>query len=168
MRLQTLVWLITWAAILPLSSCSMIPQTRCLSSVAIATQTWEVNYYINKTSGGFNTQRIRSFQSNTLTNLNGEKPIDAVSGPDDNGVWWGAIPPRPTADEVDQQRELQEFNDPPQLQRSIDYQLRCEDKTLSTDALSYREAARAIRAGQAVTVSYIGNQMMKIEGRVSR
>jgi len=168
MKSQTLIGLATWAAVLPLSSCSLIPQARCLSAVAIATQTWEVNYYINKTSGGFNTQRIRAFQSNILTNLNGEKPIDAVSGPDDNGVWWGAIPPRPTADEVDQRRELQEFNDPPQLQRSVDYQLRCEDRTLSTDAPSYREAARAIRAGQTVIVSYIGNQMMKIEAQVSR
>lgn len=160
------------AVFLILSGCSgnngLIPQTRCHTAVAIATQTWEVNYFINKTSGGLNTQRIQSFQSNTITNVNGEKPIDAVSGSDDNGVWWGAIPPRPTADEVDQRRDLQEFNDPPQLQRSVNYELRCEDRTLSTDALTYREAARAIRAGQAVRVSYLWDRAMKIEERDSR
>lgn len=154
---------------LALSSCagnnSLIPQTDCHTAVAVATQTWEVEYYISKTSGGLNTQRIQTFSSNTLTNLNGEKPVDAVSGPDDNGIWWGAIPPRPTADEVDQRRDLQEFNDPPQLQRSVKYELRCKDRTLSTDALSYREAARAIRAGRAVRVSYLANHVMKIEGR---
>lgn len=159
------------AVILMLSSCAgqngLIPQTRCKTAVAIATQTWIVNYYINKTSGGFNTQRIQTFQSNTITNLNGEKPVDAVSV-DDNGVGWDAIPPRPTADEVDQRRNLQERNDPPQLQRSVTYQLRCENGTLSTDALSYREAARTIRSGQDVRVSYIGNHLMKIESRDSR
>lgn len=146
----------------------MIPQTRCNTAIGIATQTWEVNYYINKTSGGLNTQRIQSFQSNTITNVNGEKPVDAVSGPDDNGIWWGAIPPRPTADEVDRHRDLQEHTDPPQLQKLVEYQLRCEDRTLSTDALTYREAARAIRAGQAVTVNYLWNWVMKVEARDSR
>lgn len=159
------------AVILMLSSCAgqngLIPQTRCKTAVAIATQTWTVNYYINKTSGGLNTQRIQTFQSNTITNLNGEKPVDAVSV-DDNGVGWGAIPPRPTADEVDQRRDIQERNDPPQLQRSVTYQLQCENGTLSTDALTYREAARAIRSGQDVRASYIGNRLMKIESRDSR
>jgi hypothetical protein len=164
-------WVQISAVMLALGSCSgqngLIPQTRCQTAIAIATQTWEVNYYINKTSGGLNTQRIQPFQSNTITNLNGEKPVNAVSV-DDDGVWWGAIPPRPTADEVDQRRDLQERNDSPQLQRSVTYQLQCENGMLSTDALTYREAARAIRAGQTVRVSYIGNHLMKIESRESR
>lgn len=167
MKPRILTGLVIGAAFLILSGCSgnngLIPKTRCHTAVAIATQTWEVTYFINKTSGGLNTQRIQTFRNNTITNVNGEKPMDAVSGPDDNGVWWGTIPPRPTADEVDQRRDLQEFNDPPQLQRSVDYQLRCEDRTLSTDALTYREAARAIRAGQAVSVSYVWNRAIKIE-----
>ena len=154
-------------AILLISGCSMIPQTRCNTAVATATQTWEVLYYISKTSGGLNTQRTQPFQSNSITNMNGKKPTDAVSGPDDNGIWWGAIPPRPTADEVDLKRDIQEHNDPPQLQRSVEYQLQCEDRTLSTDALTYREAARAIRAGQEVRVSYLWNRVMNIKSQNS-
>ena len=141
----------------------MMPQTRCQTATAIATQTWEVDYYISKTSGGLNSRRTRSFQSNTLTNMNGEKPANAVSGSDDEGVWWAALPPRPTADEVDQNRDIQEQNDPPMLQRSVDYQLRCEEKTLLTDALLYREVSRAVRSGQAVRVSYLGNRALKVE-----
>lgn len=156
------------AALLSFSSCAgqngLIPKTQCQTAVAIATQTWEVNYYINKTSGGLNTQRMQSFQSNTTTNLNGEKPADAVSM-DDNGIGWAALPPRPTADEVDQHRQTQEQNDPPQLQRSVEYQLRCESGTLQTDAATYREASRAIRAGQAVRVSYFVDQALKIEAQ---
>lgn len=151
-----------------LNSCTakngLIPQTHCQTALAIATQTWEVNYYISKTSGGLNTQRKRSFQSNTLTNFNGEKPVDAVSV-DDNGIGWAALPPRPTADEVDQQRDLQEQNDPPELQRSVNYQLRCENRTLKTDASTYREALRAIQAKQGVRVTYIGDRALKIEAQ---
>lgn len=154
------------AVFLALSGCSdqnrLVPQTRCNSAIAIATQTWEVVYYINKTAGGLNTQRSQSFQSNTLTNLNGTQPDNAVSV-DDNGVWWAALPPRPSADEVDQYRQTQEQNDPPQLQRSVEYQLRCESRTLKTDALTYREASRTIRAGQIVRVSYVGDRALKIE-----
>jgi hypothetical protein len=154
------------AVLLALNGCTekdrLIPQTQCQSAIAVATQTWEVNYYINKTSGGLNTQRSHAFQSNTITNLNGERPSDAVSV-DDKGVWWAALPSRPTADEVDQQRHAQEQNDPPQLQRSVDYQLRCERGTLKTDAATYREAARSMRSGQAVQVSYVADRALKIE-----
>ncbi len=166
MKSQILNGLATSAILLTLSSCAgkngLIPHTRCQSAIATATQTWEVNYYINKTSGGLNTQRIQSFQSNTLTNLNGEQPSGAVST-DDNGIGWAALPPRPTADAVDQPRQVQEQNDSPQLQRSVNYQLRCEAGTLQTDAVTYREASRAIRAKQLVRVSYISDRALKIE-----
>lgn len=156
------------AVFLALNSCTeqnrIIPQTRCDTAIAIATQTWEVNYYTSKTSGGLNTQRLQPFQSNTITNLNGERPLNAVSI-DDNGIGWAALPPRPTADEVDQQRQTQEQNDPPQLQRSVEYQLRCESGSLKTDDSTYREASRAIRAGQTVSVSYVGDRALKIEAQ---
>lgn len=164
MSLRIYSWLTLIAALLTLNSCGIISQTRCNTAIAIATQTWEVEYYISKTSGGLNTQRTQSFQSNTLTNFNGEKPENAVSG-DDNGIWWASLPPRPTADEVDQDRQSQERNDSPLLQRSVNYQLRCEAETLKTDAEMYREASRAIRAKQAVRVSYIGDRALKIEAR---
>lgn len=142
----------------------IIPQTRCDTAIAIATQAWEVNYYTSKTSGGLNTQRSQSFRSNTLANRNGEKPVNAVSI-DDNGIAWAALPPRPTADEVDQYRQTQEQNDPPQLQRSVEYQLRCDRESLKTDGATYREASRAIRAGQIVRVSYLGDRALKIEAQ---
>ncbi|MBC6434987.1 hypothetical protein FM036_33905 [Nostoc sp. HG1] len=165
MKPRILNWLAIGIAFLP--SCTgengVMPQTRCNAAIAVATQIWQVDYYISKTSGGFNSRRTHSFQSNTLTNLNGEKPATAVSGQDDEGVWWAALPPRPTADEVDQHRDIQEQNDPPLLQRSVDYQLRCDETTLLTNALTYREVSRSVRAGQAVRVSYVGNRVLKIE-----
>ncbi len=161
-------WVAISFAFLILNSCTgqngIIPQTRCQTAIAVATQTWEVNYYTNKTSGGLNTQRTQPFGSNTITNLNGEKPTDAVSI-DDNGIGWATLPPRPTADEVDQHRQTQEQNDPPQLQRSVEYQLRCESGSLKTDGSTYREASRAIRAGQAVQVTHIGDRVLKIDSQ---
>ncbi|MGV0028241.1 hypothetical protein [Phormidesmis priestleyi] len=169
MKPQILKWFAISMTFLTLTSCTgengIVPQTLCNTATAIATQTWEVTYYISKTSGGMNTQRTHSFQSNTLTNLNGTKPVNAASGPDDNGIWWPALPPRPTADEVDQHRETQERNDPPLLQRSVDYQLGCETGTLLTDALTYREVSRAVRLGQSVSVSYLGNRALKVEAK---
>ena len=153
---------------LTFSSCArqngLIPRTRCQTAVATATQTWEVNYYTSKASGGLNTQRSQPFQSNTTTNLNGEKPMNAVSV-DDNGIGWAVLPPRPTADEVDQHRQAQEQSDPPQLQRSVEYQLRCENGTLQTDPLTSREASRAIRTGQVLRVTHIGDRALKIEAQ---
>lgn len=169
MKPQTFNWFAISVGFLTLTSCTgengVIPQTRCHTAIAIATQTWEVEYYISKTSGGLNSRRTPSFQRNTLTNLNGEKPANAASGSDDEGIWWAALPPRPTADEIDQHRDIQEHNDPPVLQRSVDYQLRCEEKTLLTDALTYREVSRAIRSGQAVRMSYLGNRALKVEAK---
>lgn len=160
-------WLAIALAFLGLSSCTpkneIVSKTHCTTAVAEATQTWEVEYYISKTSGGLNSRRTQQFQGNTLTNLNGTKPQGAASGPDDNGVWWAALPPRPNADEVDRNRQPQERNDPPLLQRSVNYQLRCEDGTLSTDAQTYREAARALRTGPTVLVSYSLNRALKVE-----
>ena len=171
MKPRILLWFAISITFLTLTSCTreneLIPQTRCKSAIAIATQTWEVDYYISKASGGSNAQRTHSFQSNTLTNLNGEKPVNAASGPDDNGIWWAALPPRPTADEVDQHRDIQERNDPPMLQRSVEYQLQCEERTLLTDALMYREVSRAVRSGQAARVSYLGNRALKVEPKES-
>lgn len=167
MKTQILCWLLISVTLLTLSSCAakegLIPETVCETAIAIATQTWEVEYFISKTSGGENTRRLVPFQSNTLTNLNGEKPMGAASGPDDEGVWWAALPPRPTADEVDQYRQPGEFRDPPALQRSVNYQLRCQKGTLLTDAQTYREAARAIRAGNPVRVTYLFNRALKIQ-----
>jgi hypothetical protein len=165
-------WLSVSIVLLTLNSCSstqpmigktMIGKTLCQSAIAHATQTWEVTYYISKTSGGWNTQRVQSFQSNTLTNQNGEKPIDAVSGPDDDGIWWAALPPRPTADDVDLSRQPGEHSDPPELQRSVNYQLRCNSGMLGTDAQTYRAAARRLRSGRTVQVSYFLNRVWNIE-----
>lgn len=154
------------AVIVMLAGCAetgIVRKTRCQTAIAEATQTWQIEYYISKTSGGINDTRVLPFQSNTLTNINGEKPPNAVSGPDDNGVWWAALPPRPTADEADQYRQSGERQDSPLLQRSVKYQLRCEDGLLLTDAQTYREASRALRARQAVQVSYWFDRVLKVE-----
>lgn len=167
MKIRIARWLTLSCACLSLSNCTpqneLISRTRCDTAIAEATQTWEVEYYISKTSGGLNSRRLESFASNRLRNLNGEQPAGAIPSPDANGVWWPALPPQPNADEVDARRRTGERNDPPALQRSVAYQLRCEDGTLLTDAPTYREAARAIRAGKTVQVSYSLNRVLKVE-----
>lgn len=166
MKFQLSSLLMVGASCWMLGSCTPegdpISKTPCHQATAIATQTWEVDYYINKTSGGANNQRTQTFEGNTLTNINGESPVGAKYGPDNDGIWWAALPTKPTADEVDANRQTGEQNDPPQLQKSVKYRLTCDVGELKTDAQTYREASRAFRAKQDILVSYTLDRALKI------
>ncbi|MBW4521679.1 MAG: hypothetical protein KME16_18520 [Scytolyngbya sp. HA4215-MV1] len=166
MKLQLSSLLLVGVSCWVLGSCTPegepISKTPCHQATAIATQTWEVDYSLNKTSGGNNSQRTQSFESNTLTNINGDSPAGAKYGPDNDGVWWAGLPTKPTPDEVDANRKTGEQNDPPQLQKSVKYQLTCDVGELLTDAQTYREASRSFRAKQDVVVTYTLNRVLKI------
>lgn len=140
-----------------------IAQTSCNTALADATYTWRVEYFTSRSRGGPQGTRVEEFSSTRLRNQNGEKPGEAVTGPDDQGIWWPALPPRPSADEIDQHRQTGEFNDPPRLQRQVRYQLQCQDGTLAADDRTYREAARSIRARRSVQVNYTLGRVLEIQ-----
>ena len=81
-----------------LTSCSTLT-TDQYEATALTKYTWQVKYandLINETS-----PRFEAFANTELLNRNGLKPDKAVTGPDDRGLWWSALPPRPTVDEVE-------------------------------------------------------------------
>jgi hypothetical protein len=51
-------------------------------------------------------------------NRNGVKPPGAVVGPDDRGLWWPTLPPRPSVDEVEQRKKSQEESHQFKIQNS--------------------------------------------------
>lgn len=127
-----------------LTSCTTVT-TDQYEATALTTLTWQVKYSIDPVND--KQPRFEEFASNSLLNRNGEKPKDAVIGPDDKGLWWSALPPRPSIDEVEQRSKPQEKPSQPELLRTVKYQLIYKQDeqtvTLPTNYDVYRQVARA-------------------------
>lgn len=112
---------------------------------ALTTYTWQVEYANDLASG--KSPRFETFAETSLLNRNGLKPEGAVTGPDDRGLWWPALPPRPVANEVEQRKKPQEEASKPQLLKSVKYQmiyrLGDNERTLPTNYQVYRQVVKA-------------------------
>ena len=127
-----------------LSGCDTVT-TNQYEATALTTMTWQVQY---STSPGNEKQpRFEEFASNSLLNRNGEKPKEAVIGPDDKGLWWSALPPRPSIDEVEQRQKSGEEPSKPEILRNVKYEMTYQQDgqtvTLPTNYDVYRQVARA-------------------------
>lgn len=127
-----------------LTSCSQVA-TNQYEATARTTYTWQVKYAINPSSDKL--PRFETFASTSLLNLNGLKPEQAVTGPDDRGLWWPALPPRPNVDEVEQRKRSYEKGSTPELLKSVEYQISFglgdERRTLPTNYQVYRQVVKA-------------------------
>ena len=137
-----------------LTSCSGIT-TDEYQATAQTTFTWQVRYTTSEAS--YRNPRFEEFASNSLVNYNGEKPTDAVIGPDNEGLWWPAIPPKPSIDEVEQRQKIQEKDHKPELLRTVKYQLSYQQDgqmvTLPTNYQVYRQVARAYPYGKTLKLT---------------
>lgn len=126
------------------TSCSRVT-TDQYEATARTSYTWQVKYSIDLTEDKL--PRFETFASTSLLNRNGQKPEGAVTGPDDRGLWWPALPPRPTVDRVEQRKRPQEEATTPQLLKAVEYQLtyRVGDnqRTLPTNYQVYRTVVKA-------------------------
>ena len=127
-----------------LSSCDTVT-TNQYEATALTTLTWQVQYSTDPVND--KQPRFEEFASNSLLNRNGEKPKDAVIGPDDKGLWWSALPPRPSIDEVEQRQKHGEERGKPELLRTVKYEITYQQDgqkvTLPTNYDVYRQVARA-------------------------
>ncbi len=127
-----------------LTSCSTVTTTE-YEATARTTYTWQVEYFVNQSND--NLTRFETFASTSLLNRNGIKPDNAFTGPDDKGLWWAALPPRPTVDDIEQRQKLAQKPGTAQLIKSIDYQLSYTadntQKTLPTNYQVYRTVVKA-------------------------
>jgi hypothetical protein len=141
---QLFVLLVSTCVAVVLSSCDTVT-TDQYEATALTTLTWQVQYSINPVTD--NQPRFEEFASNSLLNRNGEKPKDAVIGPDDKGLWWPKLPPRPTIDEVEQRQKSGEEASKPELLRNVKYEMTYQQDgqkvTLPTNYDVYRQVARA-------------------------
>lgn len=116
-------------------------------ATAVTTYVWLVEYVTdqNKVHG----TRIERFDSSSLVNTNGVMPELAVTGPDERGLWWPALPPRPTVDELEErQRSSEKIGDMEinkRVEYSLTYQADGEMVTRPADYSVYRAAVKALR-----------------------
>lgn len=128
-----------------LFGCTM-QTTNQYEATARTTYTWQVRYYANQ-SRRDRDARLESLASTSLLSRNGEKPESAVIGPDDKGLWWPAIPPKPTLDEIEKRQRSYETASPPELLQKVDYQISYNNGekmvSLPTNHDVYREVVKA-------------------------
>lgn len=162
-----LVMLIMTASALILTGCDTIT-TNQYEATARVTYVWQLQYSVNL--GGDSPPRLERFDSTSLLNRNGDRPDQAITGPDDRGLWWPALPTRPTVDQMEQrQRSSDEQFSTPELLKQVEYALTYsapgETRTLPTNYQVYRQAVRA-RADQrslSLTLGVNNNSVQKAE-----
>jgi hypothetical protein len=130
---------------LALTSCEE-KNTNQYSTTATVTYTWQVQYSVNEDKT--NQIRREKFASTSLVNKNGERPGEAVTGPDDQGLWYPALPPRPTVDELEARKKGSERISEPELLKSADYTITYESAgqtiTAPTNYDVYRTVVKAL------------------------
>lgn len=131
--------------------------TGTYEATATVTQTWQAEYA--RSFDRRQTIHLETFESNSLVTRNGLRPEGAATGPDDDGLYWPPLPPRPTADELDaRKREPIEQRSELALIKDVKYALTFDyngqRRTLPTTRSVYREASRAFADQQALEVTF--------------
>ncbi|MBW4516094.1 MAG: hypothetical protein KME11_12840 [Timaviella obliquedivisa GSE-PSE-MK23-08B] len=146
--------MITLASLVGLMSCDRRITTQ-YEATATVTYTWQVEYSINPDKT--NQIRREKFASTSLINKNGERPGEAVTGPDDRGLWYPALPPRPTVDEIEARQKPQERISQPELLKDAAYTLTYESDgqtiTAPTNYDVYRTVVKALPNQQPLALT---------------
>jgi len=151
---------------LTLTSCSTTT-TDQYEATALTSYTWQVKYANNLTNEP--RPRIETFTTTSALNRNGSKPPGAVIGPDDRGLWWPTLPPRPSVDEVEQRKKSQEEVGKPELLKATKYQMTygvgSQQRTLPTNYEVYRQVVKAYpsRTSLQLTLGVDDNSVEKAE-----
>ena len=117
------------------------------SATATVTYTWHVRYNRADPRDRPNDTRVEKFDSISLDNQNGVRPGLAVTGPDEKGLWWPQLPPKPTVDDIESRLGDNENPSAPEIIKSVDYSLTIDQagqqRTLPTSYKVYRQAVKA-------------------------
>ena len=117
-------------------------------AAAATTYAWQVEYVPRGVSADRpNDRRLEQFESTQVVNINGVRPEAAGSGPDEKGLWWPVLPPKPSVDDIEDRLRPGETARPAEVIKSVDYKLTFnqagETKTLPTNYDVYRQAVKA-------------------------
>lgn len=115
-------------------------------ATALTTLTWQVEYTRDPTEGKLG--RFEEFASASVLNRNGKRPEGALLTPDERGLWWAKVPPKPSLAEIEA-RKKRPYEQPgkPELLRKVEYQITYvkngQKITLPTNYEVYRQVAKA-------------------------
>ena len=144
---QIVAFLMGVCLTLLLASCDTVT-TNQYEATALTTLTWQVIYSTDPVNQKH--PRYEEFASNSVLNRNGLKPEGGVIGPDDKGLWWPKLPPKPSIDQVEQRQKPGEEASSPELLRTVKYEIKFQqdgqDVTRPTNYDVYRQVARAYPA----------------------
>ncbi|MGF1512658.1 MAG: hypothetical protein ACFB5Z_03035 [Elainellaceae cyanobacterium] len=130
-------------------------------ATATAEYVWKVEYVGD--SDRPSDTRVELFEETAtfLENVNGQMPPAAVTGPDDKGLWWPALPPRPTVDDLEARQERQERIGTPELLKRVDYTITYwsdgEQRTVPTNDSVYRQVVKATEADRPLELTVAAN-----------
>lgn len=127
-------------------------------ATAATTYTWQVEYVPRGVSADRpNDRRLEQFESTRVVNSNGIRPEAAGSGPDEKGLWWPVLPPKPSVDDVEDRQRPGETARPAEVIKSVDYKLTFdqagETRTLPTDYDVYRQAVKAFERERPLEIT---------------
>lgn len=141
-RLKPLTYILYPIVGVAIAGCNSIVTDRYQATAEVQYR-WQVSYSTAREK----FPRQETFAANSLVNVNGQKPPGAITGPDDKGLWWPALPPRPTVEEMEKRQQPGENIGTPELHKSVEYQLTYqvgqETVTLPTNHQVYREVVKA-------------------------
>jgi hypothetical protein len=167
MQQQTFLKLaVTVLTALALTSCTNVT-TKQYEATATTSYTWQVKYTDSLTNDP--SPRLETFATKSLLTRNGLKPNGEVIGPDERGLWWPTLPPRPGIDEVEQRKKPQSQASKPELLKAekyqISYQVGDQKTTLPTNYDVYRQVVKAYPTRQALqlTLGVDDNSVEKAE-----
>jgi hypothetical protein len=127
-------------------------------ATALTQYVWQVDYTLINAEDRRPPRKER-FATTTLLNRNGEPPDEAsITGPDDQGLWWPPLPPRPTVDEMEARQKNGEQIGRPELIKNVEYsfgyELGGQVKTYSTSYSVYRQVVKSLPAQQPLEVVF--------------
>ncbi|WP_017660942.1 hypothetical protein [Baaleninema simplex] len=144
---------ISVALVLTLPGCTSLVIDE-YEATALTTYTWRVPY---EETTSDKLPRYEEFASNSVLNVNGERPEGAVGNADEKGLWWPKLPPRPTVENIEARETPRERPGTPELLKTVEYYISYEQGgrqvTLPTDYASYRQAVRAREAGKSLKLT---------------
>jgi len=141
-------------------SCTQVDtsnSTTDFEATAATTYTWQVEYVPRLSQDRPNDRRLEQFEFTTVVSTNGIRPEAAGSGPDEKGLWWPVLPPKPTVDDIEDRRRTGETPRPPEVIKSEVYKFTFdhagEVKTLPTGYYVYREAVKAAEKDRSLALT---------------
>ncbi len=140
------------------------------SATATVTYTWQVRYNRDDGRDRPNDTRLERFESISLENQNGVQPGLAVTGPDDEGLWWPELPPRPTVDDIESRLDKNEQSEVPELIKSVDYTFTFDQAgrivTLPTRYEVYRQVVKAHGNQRPLAITLGPNEQSVISAEI--